>query len=84
MIETNFEMKGKKIELEQVGSNKGTSSNKRFNINLATLMRASHEDLSQRVKNESTKTHYVSKFIFKVNNTLSVTKVFLNKDLDKS
>jgi len=84
ITKTKSEMKGENIELEQVESNEGASPNNKFNINFAALMRESHEDPSQKGKNESTETHYVRKFIFKVNNTLSITKVFLDKDSEKS
>lgn len=36
------------------------------------------------MEDESKETHYVSKFVFKVNNTLYITKVSLNKDPKKS
>lgn len=60
------------------------SLSKKSNINLTASIGILHEDSSQRVEDESTETHYVSKFIFKANNTLSITKVLLNKDLEKS
>lgn len=76
-------MKVKKVVPEVVVTVDGALS-KKFNIELAAMIRALHEDLGQRVKDESTKTQYISKFILKVNNTLLVTKVVLNKDPKKS
>jgi len=62
----------------------GTSlPSREYTVDLAVEIRAEHADPSMRVRNESTDTHYVSRFVFKVNNTLSVTRLFLNKDLEK-
>jgi len=52
-------------------------------VDIAAEIRAQHVDPSMRVRDESTDTHYVSRFVFKVNNTLSVTRLFLNKDPEK-
>jgi len=59
------------------------SPSRKHNVNIAALVRSLHEDPSLRTRDESTNTHYVSRFVFKVNNTLSVTKVSLNKDPKK-
>ena len=55
------------------------SPSRKHNVDIAALVRSLHEDPSLRTRDESTNTHYVSRFVLKVNNTLSVTKVSLNK-----
>lgn len=60
-----------------------TPSRTRFTFKLVASMRALHEDPGQRVEDESTNTHNVSRFVFKVNSMLLVTKVSLNKDQEK-
>ena len=52
-------------------------------VDIAALVRSLHKDPNLRTRDESTNTHYVSRFVFKVNNTLSVTKFSLNKDPKK-
>jgi len=80
MARASFEMKREKIKQKEVATTDGASSKKKTNIDLAAMIRTSHEDPSQMMKYEYTKTHYVSKFIIRVNNTLTVTKVLLNRD----
>jgi len=53
------------------------------NVDIAALGRSLHEDPRLRTRDESTNTHYESRFVFKVNNTLSITRVSLNKDSKK-
>jgi len=84
MVETNPKTQKQEVELEGEVIVNEASSIARLTFDLAALMMAGHEDRDQTVHNESTKTHYVNRFVFKVNNTLSVTKVFTNKDPEKS
>ena len=65
-------------------TNDGASSRTRLTIDLAALMRARHEGCDRTIHDESTETHYINWFVFKVNNTLSITRVFTNKDPEKS
>lgn len=46
-------------------------------------MRSLHVDPSLRARDKSTDAHYVSRFVFKVNNTFFVTRVSLNRDPEK-
>jgi len=55
----------------------------KHNVDIAVEIRSLHADPILRTRDESTDTHYVGKFMFKVNNTFSITKVSLNKDPEK-
>lgn len=81
-------MKGKQIEQEKekMVTTKFVSSSqsinkKKFDFDLAALIRTLHEVPSQRLRDESTPNKYVDTFIFKHNNTLFVTMVSLKKGL---
>lgn len=80
MAEMNSKTQEKDMRLEGEMNVDDTPSRTRLTFNLATSIRALHEDPDQRVKDESTKTHYMSRFIVKVNNTLFVTRISMNKD----
>jgi len=84
MEKTKFELQQKEVKPKRVLTTDEASSRKKSSFDLAASIRALHKDPAQRVEDESTKTHYVSKFAFKVNNTLSITKVSLKKDPKKS
>lgn len=78
MERASSKMKGKKVDPKEVMTTDNASTKDKFNIDLPYMIRASQEYPSNRVKDESIEMHYVSKFSFKVNNTLLVIKVFLN------
>lgn len=84
MAEMNSKVQEKEVRVEGEVNVDETPSATRFTFELVASMRVLHKDPGQRVKDESTKTHYVSRFIFKVNNTLSITRVSLNKNLKES
>lgn len=84
MADRSPKAQGEEVKPEGRETIEEMPSETRFSFDLATTMRALYKDPSQKVKDESTEAHRVSWFVFKVNNTLLVTRVFMNKDLEKS
>lgn len=84
MAEASPNTSKQEVELEGEVIDDGASSRIRLTIDLAALMRGGHEGRDWVAHDESTATHYVNRFMFKFNNTLSVTRVFTNKDPEKS
>ena len=84
MAEVSPKTQMQEVELEGEVTDDGASSRTRLIFDLAALMRAGNEGCEQTIHDESTETYYVNRFVFKVNNTLSVTRVFTNKDHEKS
>lgn len=84
MVELNLKTLEREIKPREVMTTNDASLSQKANVDLAALMRTLHEDPNLRIRDQSTKTHYMSRFVFKVNSTLSITKVSLNKDLTKS
>jgi len=80
MAEPNLEAPKQEGETRKGMTIGNASPRQKHNVDIATLIRSLHEDPNLRARDESTNTHYVSRFVFEVNNTLSVTKVALNKD----
>lgn len=84
MVERSPRAQEEEVKMEGVVTMDEAPPKTKLSFDLATSMSALHTNPSQRVEDESTETHHVSRFVFKVNNTLFVAKVFLDKDLKKS
>lgn len=84
MAKRNPKSQGKEVEPKGRVTIEETPSKTRLSFDPATTMRALHEDPNQKVRDKSMESHHVNRFVFKVNNTLSVTRVFMNKDPKKS
>lgn len=82
MVKPNPDSPKQEGEIEGGMTTSDTSPRQRHNAHIISLVILLHEDPSLRARNESTNTHYVSRFIFRVNNTLSITKFALNKYLE--
>jgi len=83
MVKPNPKTPKREVKTEEVMTTSNASPSQKNNVDIIALIRTLHEDLSLRIKDESTNNYYVSRFMFKVNNTLSITRVSLSKDPKK-
>lgn len=84
MAKVNPKGQKKEVKLEGELTIGEVPSRTRLTFDLVTSMRALHEDHGQKEKDESIKTYYLSRLIFKINNTPFITIIFMNKDPKKS
>lgn len=59
---------GEEVKLEGVVTIDEAPLKTKLTFDLVASTRALHEDPNQRVKDKSTETHHVSRFVFNVNN----------------